>query len=1084
MADNMDELREEFEQLKKEYQSLFRGDQVPFKEMAKPPAEAKRQIKFFKDGILAAKREASGLSGIFNDLNKQLRANLSELDRSNDSINTGKKAYRQLTDVVRDLADEEAGISRLTFKQLKTNKLRGDSNIKLLTAAAKQLQIEKGITNESQLRNASSELLTDSERALLAASFQNFRLEQRANEAVTRRLELERNVLDTVKLTGGALNGIGNLAASLGLSGFAESLDEIKSDLDDKLRKKIRDAAIDKFDTNNSGAYKKTVAEIKNEKAIINDLQTKIAEQEGEATKEQLDALDAAQIRLETAEDQLDKHEKIVQTLYKEVKAASTLEEKFTALGEAVKEFANQLSDPLVLLASMVKGYMAVDEAATDFQRTTGQNVRSIAAINSSLVSSVDTIELMSNFAKETNMNLNGLFSSEEVGRIALAGKELGIGAEGAAKLAMNLKLSGQNVDSFEKNAFAAGKEMVNTGAAGVNLGKALQDTVSTSDAIALSLGNSPKELMKANIEAQRLGLSLDKLDGIASSMLDFESSIQAELEAQLLTGKNINLSRAREAALNNDLATLGKEILNNNALSNDFGKSNRIQQESMAKALGMSRDELAKMIVLEKLRGGLSAEEVARQQNMSLESVKQMSAQDKFNTAIQKLQQSLGPVLDALVPIVDLLLKPLQLLGKAIAIITQFGPAIRESIGKPLDNAFGGIFSSINKGLDAIMKSPFGSILKLLAGAVGGIITFKVGAALAAWATRGTFFNPMVTTDIKGGGITNMFKGMFKGGGFTKMFKNSSIGKLLFGKKIGGQFLKGGGRATAGTIKGGLIPTIKTFFKGIGPASKSISTIGKFLGPMLKFAGILGMVVTIGQLLYDGYNNIKEFGLAKGLGKTVEDNLFTILLGAVGMIFGPLGSAIGMGIGALLDNFDLGTKLRKWWGGQTKEMKVVIGLMMGPFSLLLELLDRVMNPFGSSPKKQEVTEYNSSERPEDFQAFNVDTTKPKMQDFISRPNKQTETFDRGDIVVGLRPQNLNLKPIDNQEQQSIRSEAVASKEQTISTSPVINNNFDLSSLENKLDELVNKVASIRGDVIIDGNKAGQAIFASATNLS
>lgn len=112
MAKNMDDLRKEFEQLKKEYQSLFRGDQIPFKDMSKQPEEANRQIEFFKNGIVASKREASGLSGVFNDLNKQLRANLSELDKSNNSINLGKKAYRQLTDVARELADEEVGIDR------------------------------------------------------------------------------------------------------------------------------------------------------------------------------------------------------------------------------------------------------------------------------------------------------------------------------------------------------------------------------------------------------------------------------------------------------------------------------------------------------------------------------------------------------------------------------------------------------------------------------------------------------------------------------------------------------------------------------------------------------------------------------------------------------------------------------------------------------------------------------------------------------------------------------------------------------------------------------------------------------------
>ena len=87
--------------------------------------------------------------------------------------------------------------------------------------------------------------------------------------------------------------------------------------------------------------------------------------------------------------------------------------------------------------------------------------------------------------------------------------------------------------------------------------------------------------------------MELGDLDGIASSLLDFESSIGNELEAQLLTGKNINLAKARELALSNDLKGLGQELFENSASLAEFGKMNRIQQEAQAKALGMTRDQL-----------------------------------------------------------------------------------------------------------------------------------------------------------------------------------------------------------------------------------------------------------------------------------------------------------------------------------------------------------------------------------------------------------------------------------------------------------------------------------------------------------
>ena len=61
-----------------------------------------------------------------------------------------------------------------------------------------------------------------------------------------------------------------------------------------------------------------------------------------------------------------------------------------------------------------------------------------------------------------------------------------------------------------------------------------------------------------------------------------------------MLTGKDLNLEKARTAALNNDLATVAEEIAKHTGGTAGFAKMNRIQQESLAKAVGMTREELA----------------------------------------------------------------------------------------------------------------------------------------------------------------------------------------------------------------------------------------------------------------------------------------------------------------------------------------------------------------------------------------------------------------------------------------------------------------------------------------------------------
>ena len=49
---------------------------------------------------------------------------------------------------------------------------------------------------------------------------------------------------------------------------------------------------------------------------------------------------------------------------------------------------------------------------------------------------------------------------------------------------------------------------------------------------------------------------------GSAGQLLDFESSITKELEAEMLIGRDLNLEKARSAALSNDQEALAKAFL------------------------------------------------------------------------------------------------------------------------------------------------------------------------------------------------------------------------------------------------------------------------------------------------------------------------------------------------------------------------------------------------------------------------------------------------------------------------------------------------------------------------------------------
>ncbi len=105
-----------------------------------------------------------------------------------------------------------------------------------------------------------------------------------------------------------------------------------------------------------------------------------------------------------------------------------------------------------------------------------------------------------------------------------------------------------------------------------------MADISKTSAATTLSLGKNPKALAEAVAMAKSFGMEMSQLNSIADSLLDFESSISNELEAELLLGKDLNLEKARQAALNNDLATLASEIADQAGSAADLGKMNRLE--------------------------------------------------------------------------------------------------------------------------------------------------------------------------------------------------------------------------------------------------------------------------------------------------------------------------------------------------------------------------------------------------------------------------------------------------------------------------------------------------------------------------
>lgn len=571
-------------------------------------------------------------------------------------------------------------------------------------------------------------------------------------------------------------------------------------------------------------------------------------------------------------------------------KAAAQGAGRFQTMGIAAKMVGKQLLDglldPLTFITAIWNGFMKVDEAATDFTRITGQNTSAISSMNSSLASTVDILEVASNLSKEIGVAGNNFISPEQLAAVAETKNLLGLSAEQATKLAIQTKMSGQNVDTFKKNVMAGVKQSNLQNKTGVEYGVVIKDILDTSEDVTMSLGNNPKKLAAAATAARSFGLSLQQVDDIAGNLMNFEESIGNELEAQLLTGKNINLSKARELALNNDLEGVANELAKNGASATEFASMNRIQQEGLAKALGMSREQLAKSVLAQEASKSLTDKQRAAVMGMSEAEYERVSVQERIQTSLDKIAQAFAPILEKFViPIVEVLTKLMNL--PLVPYFLLAGVAVR-SLGLSISGvgkAFGSMFSLGKQALTGLVGLTKGGGLKT---ALGGIKDKLIGGFTqgATGGAASTAASTAATGGQAGGGLMESFSkvnttSLLKGAAAMAV---ASAGIFIFAKAI--QELE--------KIKDWTNVAI-----GLGAFAVSmgvLAAVGNVAGPGLTALG--AALNSFGAAMMTGFGAVGLLaltGAAIGLG-------FALNLAAPGIeAFGTVVTAVFAGVASLI---------------------------------------------------------------------------------------------------------------------------------------------------------------------------------------
>lgn len=253
------------------------------------------------------------------------------------------------------------------------------------------------------------------------------------------------------------------------------------------------------------------------------------------------------------------------------------------------------------------KEALGVHEAAADLaaeMNVVGVNAKEIGKGIKTVSESLGGIDIASRFAagdeKIQGMVKNAAILTEKFG---MSGEEVGNLQGLASATGVSVEELSMKATSIGKGIFSAKENM-----------KILASIPKT---MAASFKGNVDSMIKMAQQAKLLGLDMKKIEETGRRTLDIEGSLEAEMEARVLTGKDINLDAMRYAALHNDQATVMKELVKNAGTYSEFKEMDAVQQESLAKAMNMSKEEMIDMLQKQEdlSKAGLDFNEVQKLQ-------------------------------------------------------------------------------------------------------------------------------------------------------------------------------------------------------------------------------------------------------------------------------------------------------------------------------------------------------------------------------------------------------------------------------------------------------------------------------------
>ena len=724
--------------------------------------------------IDAANQLLSSVNREISDLNDQLgytfksfQAIINELTRGRTNIGNINKGVKSLTDTTQKLVNRQTEYGKLTYKQLKT--LRDQTYVTFENLKAERLILEQRI--QSGTLTAEQLLLERMRATELDGILQaNIGLEQSLKNQLVYALQEQEAVEETLGLTGSLLKALSSLPGLASISQYlnvAEATEEME-----KFSQKLIDAVkeSDGF-KGNFAARQSALDKQKDSVARIDELLKDVS------------LTDAQRLRLlRIREAKEGKINDLVAQQAKLNKEATLVANNFIGkvlvgikgLTELSKGFLKAITDPATIFTVLAKGVSQISKDQASFQRNLGISAKHAGEIRDRFAnfasSQSDTYFtttklIAAQAAYNEALGFSGRISESNAKAQIRMTDMIGISAEASNQLRYFAESTGQDLNDQLDNQTAITKQVSNQYGIALQFKGVAESVAKASSYTRIQFKGSTEALTAAVAEAKLLGTTIESTQKSAKALMQFETSIQNELEAEVLTGRQLNLEQARYYALTNNVAGLTRELVANAGSYSEFMEMNAIQQDSFANALGKEASEISDILFMEQFRG-LTREQALTQ--MDVEEKKRYEAldlQQRFAGLVEKIQTTLVNMTPGLETIANIFDKILGSSEGVYAIMTLLATSIVVKLITSFA-ALGTIFKSlkalsigfaIGKAWGAAMSSPASLITGGIAGlALGAILTAAIMSSVATADPASDLFSPATS----GGGRNRVLLG------------------------------------------------------------------------------------------------------------------------------------------------------------------------------------------------------------------------------------------------------------------------------------------------------------------------------------